>query len=451
MDLTLVKVIYLLKKLIEVPNSCEETYAQIFQAAKQHSARHVFTKLFEAQCMAQARFLDTLLPEQRQQGALLGWSVSVKDLYDIAGEVTLAGTRVLAQNAPALKDASAVQRLKRAGALLVGQTNMTELAFSGVGINPHFSTPVNPCDATLDRIPGGSSSGAAVSVALGLCQAGLGSDTGGSIRIPAALCGLVGFKGTQSRVPLQGTVALAPSLDTVCAMTRSVESCLKVDQVLSNERLDVHDRDVLGLRFLVPQTVVLDQLTAPVAKAFDRALGHLSSKGAIIQEGKCEYLDDVAQINQPGGLSPIEAWASHASAVAHQLEKIDPRVVHRMLLGRDVSVADYWDLLRRRSLWCDRVSLELAKYDGVLCPTVPMQAPPIAPLLTDDALFGETNRLLLRNTFLFNFLDGCSISIPMHAPDEFPIGLMISGARESDARVLTSAWAVERSLSQMHS
>lgn len=438
-----------LKKPIQVPNSFEETYAQIFQVAKQHAARHVFTKLFESECMAQARWLDTLRPEARQRGELLGWSVSVKDLYDIAGQVTMAGTRVLAQNAPALKDALAVQRLRRAGAVIVGQTNMTELAFSGVGINPHHNTPVNPCDERLERIPGGSSSGAAVSVALGLCQAGLGSDTGGSIRIPAALCGLVGFKSSQSRVPLQGTVALAPSLDTVCAMTRSVASCWKVDRVLSHQSLDVLERDVQGLRFLVPQSVVLDQLTQPVAKAFEAVLTYLSSKGARIEESPCDYFSEVANINQPAGLSPVEAWASHASALAHQLEKIDPRVVQRMLLGRDVSLADYWDLLRRRSSWCEQVSSQLVAYDGVLCPTVPMQAPPMAPLLTDDALFGETNRLLLRNTFLFNFLDGCSISLPMQGPDDLPMGLMISGTNASDARVLTSAWAVEKSLSQM--
>jgi aspartyl-tRNA(Asn)/glutamyl-tRNA(Gln) amidotransferase subunit A len=201
------------------------------------------------------------------------------------------------------------------------------------------------------------------------------------------------------------------------------------------------------MRFLVPQTVVLDQLTEPVANAFARALSVLSSKGASIEEQPCAYFNEVGQINQPAGLSPIEAWASHASAVAHQLHRLDPRVVQRMLLGRDVSVADYWELLRQRSTWSDAVSVRLEGYDAVLCPTVPMQAPLIAPLVKDDALFGETNRLLLRNTFLFNFLDGCSISLPMHAPDELPMGLMVSGARARDARVLKSAWAIERALS----
>ncbi len=437
-----------LNSLFSHSGGFEETFAQIFKVAQSHSARFVFTKLFESETLAQARYLDTLAPEQRNRSPLMGWSVSVKDLYDVAGEVTLAGTRVLAQNEPAKKDALAVQRLRQAGALIVGQTNMTELAFSGVGINPHYNTPVNPCDAANERIPGGSSSGAAVSVALGLCHAGLGSDTGGSIRIPAALCGLVGFKPTQSRVPLTGTVALAPSLDTACAMTRSVEDCIKVDRVLSMESLDVEKRDLLGMRFLVPQAVVLEQLSGPVAKAFARALSVLSSKGALIEERPCEFFNEVGAINQPGGLSPIEAWASHASAVAHQLERIDPRVVQRMLLGREVSVADYWQLLRQRSSWCEAVSAKIEGYDAVLCPTVPMQAPLIEPLLKDDALFGETNRLLLRNTFLFNFLDGCSISLPMQAPDELPMGLMVSGAGGRDARVLRSAWAIEHALSR---
>ena len=426
----------------------EHAYAQIFQAAKTHPARHVFTKLFESECMAQARALDTLAPEQRSRTPLLGWPVSVKDLYDIAGEVTLAGTRVLAQTPPAQRDAIAVQRLRAAGALIVGQTNMTELAFSGVGINPHYNTPVNPSDESLERIPGGSSSGAAVSVALGLCKAALGSDTGGSIRIPAALCGLVGFKATQSRVPLLGTVPLAPSLDTACAMTQSVEDCIRVDQVLSQQPLDVFERDLCGMRFLVPATVVLDQLSPQVAQAFDKTLAHLSSQGAILEHQAGEYLAEINEINQPGGLSPIEAWASHASLVSHQLEKLDARVVQRLLLGADITLTAYWDLLRRRRLWIERVSAVFEKYDGVLCPTVPMQAPAIAPLLKDDALFGETNRLLLRNTFVFNFLDGCSISLPMQAPDELPMGLMISGARGRDARILSSAWAVERAVSK---
>ena len=437
-----------LKKSLDVSSGFEQAYAQIFQAAKMPPARHVFTKLFESESMAQARALDSLAPGQRNRSPLLGWSVSVKDLYDIAGEVTLAGTRVMAQNPPAQRDAVAVQRLRRAGALIIGQTNMTELAFSGVGINPHYNTPVNPCDESLERIAGGSSSGAAVSVALGLCKAALGSDTGGSIRIPAALCGLVGFKATQSRVPLEGTVPLAPSLDTACALTRSVEDCIRVDQVLSAQQLDVYDRDLKGMRFLVPTTVVLDQLSPQVAQAFDATLAHLSAKGAIIEQQTCAYLAEVSEINQPGGLSPIEAWASHATLVSHQLERLDARVVQRLLLGRDVTLHAYWDLLHRRGLWIDRVSKALENYDGVLCPTVPMQAPAIGPLVQEDALFGETNRLLLRNTFLFNFLDGCSISLPMQAPDELPMGLMISGVRGRDARLLSSAWAVEREVSK---
>lgn len=437
-----------LKSNIAEPGGFEEAYSQIFQGAKAHPARHVFTRLFESESMAQARLLDTLTRAQLSRSALMGWSVSVKDLFDIAGEVTLAGTRVLAQNGPALRDALAVHRLRQAGAIIVGQTNMTELAFSGVGINPHYGTPVNPCDPSLERIPGGSSSGAAVSVALGLCHAALGSDTGGSIRIPAALCGLVGFKPTQSRVPLLGTVPLAPSLDTVCAISQSVEDCIKLDRVLSNEELWVEKRELSGMRFLVPKTIVLDQLSLEVARSFESALSFLSSKGAMIEEEPCAFFNEVAEINQPGGLSPIEAWASHANGLGDQLQRIDPRVVQRMLLGRDVSLTDYWTLLRRRAMWCEEVAQKIHGYDAVLCPTVPMQAPAIAPLIEEDSLFVETNRLLLRNTSLFNFLDGCSLSLPMHAPGELPMGLMISSARKSDAKVLRSAWAIEHAFSK---
>jgi aspartyl-tRNA(Asn)/glutamyl-tRNA(Gln) amidotransferase subunit A len=381
---------------------------------------------------------------------LAGLPVSVKDLYDVAGETTRAASLVRADAAPAAADATVVARLRAAGAALVGRTNMTEFAFSGVGINPHYGTPVNPASTDAagtdgaPRIPGGSSSGAAVSVALGLAVAALGSDTGGSIRIPAALCGITGFKPTTRRVPLAGAFPLSYTLDTACAMARTVSDCIAVDSVIADSAVIPRVTDAAATRLAIPRQLLLDDLDPVVARAFDRALGRLSAAGVRLEHVDLPELGELAGLNAHGGFSAAEAYAIHRHMLAARRDRYDPRVASRIDRGAGVSAADYIDLGRARLDWIARMEARLAGFDAVVCPTVPMVAPEIAPLRTDDAQFFRVNALLLRNPSVFNFFDGCSVSMPCHAPDELPVGLMLSHGPMRDAGLLGTALALER-------
>jgi aspartyl-tRNA(Asn)/glutamyl-tRNA(Gln) amidotransferase subunit A len=426
--------------------SAQDHLQHVLKAAREPAARHVFTRLYEDTALQEARAQDLRRQRGEPLGPLAGWPVSVKDLYDVAGETTRGGAVVCEGEPVAQADAPAVARLRQAGAVVLGKTAMSEFAFSGVGINPHDGTPRNPADTTLARIPGGSSSGAAVSVALGLCAAGLGSDTGGSIRIPAALCGLVGFKNTQSRVPGDGAMALARTLDTVCAMTRSVREAVVVDGVLSGQALAVQAKPLSACRFLMPETLMFDDIEAPVAQAFERSAQRLSRLGATIVRAPAAWVAEVGALNAPGGLSPIEGWAEHRHRIAQHLDRLDPRVAARMVLGRDVTAADYYQLLRKRQAWRLRAEAALQGFDALLCPTVPLLAPAIEPLVKSDEAFFTANRLLLRNTFVINFMDGCSISLPCHQPGELPVGLMLSAPGGRDADLLGVALSVEAAL-----
>jgi aspartyl-tRNA(Asn)/glutamyl-tRNA(Gln) amidotransferase subunit A len=414
--------------------------------ARDSAAAHVFTALHEESAREAARHADALARAGLSAGPLAGLPVSVKDLFDVAREPTPAGSRLRREDPPATADAVAVARLRAAGAALIGRTNMTEFAFSGVGINPHLGTPRNPCDAALARIPGGSSSGAAVSVALGIVAAALGSDTAGSIRVPAALCGVTGFKSTQSRVPLQGAFPLSHTLDTVCAMAPTVADCLVVDGVIAGAPLPVHPRTLAGVRLVLPGTVVLDALEPAVASAFSRALSALSAAGAQVVEEPLPELAEIAAINAPGGLSAVEAWATHRADMQARRDAFDPRVAARIALGEAVSAADYLRILQRRRDWIARMQARLAPFDALVCPTVPITAPAIEPLLASDEAFFRTNALLLRNTIVANFLDGCSFSLPCHAPGELPVGLMLTAPGGTDARLAEVALAAEAAL-----
>lgn len=435
-----------LRAMLTQPGSHQALIERVLAKATAPAAAHVFTALLAEPALAAARAADARLAGGEALPPLAGLPLTVKDLYDVAGRTTLAGS-VLRQGAPAAtQDAAAVARLRGAGAALIGLTNMTEFAFSGVGINPHHGTPRNACDATVARIPGGSSSGAAVSVALGLAVAGLGSDTGGSIRIPAALHGLVGFKNTQARTPLAGAFPLSFTLDTVCAMTRCVADGLLVDGVLAGAPLAVPARGVAGLRLAVPQTLMLDGLDAQVAAAWQRSLTRLSQAGAQLVELPLTELAEVAQINAPGGFSAVEGYAVHREALRTQAHRFDPRVAARLKLGEGVSAADYITMQQRRREWITRITQRLAGFDALLCPTVPIVAPPIADLVASDEAFFKANGLLLRNTFVINFMDGCSFTLPCHAPGTLPVGLMLSAPALHDAALAAVALAVESAL-----
>jgi len=404
-------------------------------------------------------FLKTMFGEARAQATLAagqalplaGLSVSVKDLFDMAGQTTAAGSTVLAGAPAALQDCPAVARLKAAGASIIGRTNMVEFAFSGVGTNPHYGTPANACDPVTPRIPGGSSSGAAVSVATGSAFIGLGSDTGGSIRIPAALNGIVGFKNTARLVPTQGALPLSTTMDTVCAMTRSVRDAVLAHEILTARQAVPRETPLSACRFAVAQSVMLDGMDATVSKAFTRTLARLRRAGATVDEIALQEILDLGSIQATGGFSAAESFAWHRDLLGANAGAYDPRVAARIQRGAAMKAFEYIDLVHARNAWIGRMESVLSDYDAVLSPTVPIVAPPIADVAPGeerDEEFFRINALLLRNTSVVNMLDGCAISIPCHAPDELPVGLMIWHGPMRDDAILGIALQVEELLKQ---
>ena len=419
--------------------SSEEILAQTAAIAKSDACRHAFMPIkthSEPGALPLGACGDPHFP-------LAGIPVSVKDLFDVAGQVTMAGSTVLATAPPASADAIAVARLRAAGAVLVGRTNMVEFAFSGVGINPHYGTPVNPADIETERIPGGSSSGAAVSVATGAALVGLGSDTGGSLRIPAALCGIVGFKSTARLVPANGAVPLSTSLDTVGALTRSVRDAVTVHEILSARAVHLAEKPLSSCRLAVARTLMQDGMSSTVAAAFEKSLHLLRQAGATIEEIALEELDELASINATGGLSAAQSHAWHRKLLTDHEAQYDSRVALRILRGARMSAADYIDLLAARQSWIARMEARLVGFDAVLSPTVPIVAPSIASVLHNDEEFFRINSVLLRNTSVVNMLDGCAISIPCHMPGQLPVGLMLWHAALHDDAVLDLALQVE--------
>ena len=387
---------------------------------------------------------------QIEKTPLAGLAVSIKDLFDVAGQTSTAGSIALRDAAPAQQDSPAVARLRRAGAAFMGRTNMVEFAFSGVGVNPHFGTPANPCDTAVARIPGGSSSGAAVSVASGAAFIGLGSDTGGSIRIPAALTGIVGFKNTARLVPTQGTVPLSHTLDTVCALTRSVQDAILAHEILAQRRVTRSMAPLGAYRLAVASSVMLDGLDATVARAWQRTLDTLRKAGARIEELGLAELNELQQIQAGGSISAAESYAWHHDLLHDKAKDYDPRVAARIQTGAAMSACDYIELLGARSRWIKRMETALQGFDAVLSPTTPVTAAPIAdvaPGAERDAAFFHLNALLLRNTSVVNMLDGCAISLPCQAPDELPVGLMVWAGALRDDPVLNIAFQIEQLLS----
>ena len=411
--------------------------------------RHTFTQTHFDQAAATAAAVDATLATGAPLPPLAGLCVSVKDLFDVQGQVTTAGSRALGDRPAAQADCPAVERLRRAGAALMGRTNMSEFAFSGVGINPHHGTPANAATRRIDpvpRIPGGSTSGGAVSVASGAAWAALGSDTGGSIRIPAALQGLVGFKNTARLTPTEGAVPLSTTLDTVCAITLSVRDAVLLHEILADRRVRVAGRPVSALRLAAPTSVMLDGLDSTVATAFERSVAVLRQAGARVDELALPALAEIGPLMASGGFSAAESWAWHRRLLATREAQYDPRVALRIRRGEHFSAADYIDLHRDRAAWIARMERAILGFDALLSPTVPIVAPPIAALVADDDAFFATNALLLRNPSIVNLLDGCALSLPCHAAGQMPVGLMVwSGALRDDA-VLDASLAIEAAL-----
>ena len=383
-----------------------------------------------------------ILRRQGVVGRLSGLPISVKDLFDVQGDVTRAGARVLPEQ-PATVDAVAIARLRAAGAVFVGRTNMTEFAYSGVGTNPHYGTPRNPFERAVGRIPGGSSSGAAVSVTDGMAVAAIGSDTGGSCRVPAALCGIAGFKPTARRVPLQGTVPLSPSYDSIGCLAQTVACCATLDGVMAGEPdVPLAAWPVRGLRLAVARNVVLDGLSGEVASAYERALGRLAAAGALLREVAFDSWNQLPELGINGGLVAAEASAWHAGRVAAQADRYDPRVLSRIRMGEQQSAADYLRMRARREALCREAQGELQWFDAVVLPAVPIAAPRIADL-ADDAAFFSANRLLLRNPAIANVLDLCALTMPCHETGAAPVGLMLFGQPMADRRLLAIGMGME--------
>jgi aspartyl-tRNA(Asn)/glutamyl-tRNA(Gln) amidotransferase subunit A len=401
-----------------------------------------FTKVYAEQARAAADAQDRLRQAGYVASPLAGLPVSIKDLFDVAGEVTFAGSKALDDRPPAEHDAPVVARLRAAGALIIGKTNMTEFAFSGVGINPHYGTPGNPYDRT--RIPGGSSAGAPVSVADGCAVVAIGTDTGGSVRIPAALCGVVGFKPTASRVPRAGATPLSTTLDSIGPLANSIACCAIADAVMAGENPSAPDEaPVPGLRLAVPQSFVLDDLAPEVADAFTEACSALSRAGARVTDLPLRELNEYPRLSDRGNLVNSEAFAWHEELLARRGNEYDPRVRSRIEFGRAVSAAAYIRLCAARADFIARVGARTVDFDGLLMPTVPITAPPITAFAADREYF-RLNGLILRNTAIINFLDRCAATLPIQPPGAPPIGLMVVGEHGADRRVLAIAGAIEQ-------
>jgi aspartyl-tRNA(Asn)/glutamyl-tRNA(Gln) amidotransferase subunit A len=324
---------------------------------------------------------------------------------------------------------------------------MTEFAYSGLGINPHYGTPRNPYDRINGRIPGGSSSGAAISVTDGMAAAAIGTDTGGSLRIPAALCGLTAFKPTASRVSREGVLPLSISLDSVGPIAPTVACCARIDAVLSGD-LDssLAPGDVTQLRLGILQGYVLEGLDADVARRFESALSILSTAGANLKEVHFSALDEIPGCYANGGIQAFEAYEWHRQLIAKHGELYDPRVLVRILRGKEISQAQYLELMSVRRRIISEAEHAFSDVDAWLLPTVPRIAPLIFDLVSDDAAYFQANAAMLRNTSIFNFLDGCALSIPCHLPGEAPVGLMLAALGGQDHNLLRVGAAIEAAL-----
>jgi aspartyl-tRNA(Asn)/glutamyl-tRNA(Gln) amidotransferase subunit A len=409
----------------------------------------VFVRLFEREARAAAAGWDVMRAAGIPVPTLAGIPISVKDLFDVAGTTTTAGSRALADAPAALHDAPVVARLRAAGAAIVGATNMTEFAMGGLGINPHYGTPKNPFDRAAARIPGGSSAGAAVSITDGMAVAAVGTDTAGSVRMPAALCGIVGFKPTARRIPLEGSVPLATTLDSIGPLGASVACCALLDAILAGEEPVVPAAIPLaGLRFAVPKTLVLDDLEPAVATAFARALKTLAKAGAQIVDIPFSELNEVRALNSSQvRFSIVEGFAWHRTLLATKRELYDPNIAVLFARGETIGAADYLDLRAKRAELVVRTRSVTEAYDAVLMPTLPLTAPRIADLEADPELHGSTNLRMIRNPGIANLIDRCAISIPIHEPGSAPVGLTLMGESMTDRRLLAIALSAEAALS----
>jgi aspartyl-tRNA(Asn)/glutamyl-tRNA(Gln) amidotransferase subunit A len=409
---------------------------------KGEGARACLT-VYRDQAKAAADAADARAKAGVSLGPIDGTIVSIKDLFDVAGEVTRVGSKVFAEEGkPATADAPVVRRLRAGGAVVVAKTNMSEFAYTGIGANPHFGTPGNPADRK--RVPGGSSSGAAVAAADGMCEIAIGTDTGGSCRIPGALCGIVGYKPSRQRIPTTGAFPLSYSIDSIGPIARSVEACARADAVMANETyVPLEPVSLNGLRIGAVVGYPIENLDETVDLKFSDAVARLNKAGAHIFEEKLSLLDDMAQVNSKGGVQPAEAFSIHRDLLSRRADAIDPNVQVRLERARTVSAADYIDMVRERARLIRSMDDRIADVDVLAWPTTPMVAPTMQEVAAPDE-FARKNAMLLRNTVIVNFFDLCAISVPIPRGSGLPAGFMLVARNGQDQRLFRIAAAIER-------
>jgi aspartyl-tRNA(Asn)/glutamyl-tRNA(Gln) amidotransferase subunit A len=408
--------------------------------------RRAFISVDEQGARSAARHIDELRRRNAHPSPFAGIPISVKDLFDLAGQRTTSGSVVLKDAPPARVDAPAIARLRAKGFVVLGRTNMTEFAYSGVGLNPHYGTPLSPFDRKSRRIPGGSSSGAAVSVADGICPLGIGTDTGGSCRIPASFCGVVGYKPSTGRIPKDGVYPLSDTLDSVGSMGRSVRCVATADAVMAGDGEDeIPERPPARISLGFPKSYETSETESEVARTFARAIAALGRGGISILDVEFPSIEEISAINTRGGITAVEAYSHHKQLIAEKGERYDPRVCRRIANGAGIPAHEYVSTLRERAMMIRRVKALLDGLDGLILPTTPNIPPPISALERDEDYL-RINFFSLRNTFVGNFLDMCAISLPVHDRGEAPVGLMIMAPWGADANLFATALAVEKVL-----
>ncbi|WP_424134768.1 amidase [Roseomonas chloroacetimidivorans] len=424
----------------------EEALARITDPAGEGSLAFVAVQADAARAAAGA--MDALRRANRAPSPYAGIPISIKDLFDQAGVVTAAGSVARGNEPPATATAPAIARLERAGFVVLGRTNMVEFAFSGTGLNPHYGTPRSPYNRATGHVPGGSSSGAAVAVADRMGFGAIGSDTGGSCRVPAALCGITGYKPTSRRVPTTGAFPLSTTLDSIGPLAPSVACCAILDAVMAGaeDATPPAAMPLEGLRLGVPSaTFLFDGLAQPVISAFDIALRRLEAAGAKLIDVALPEIAEIPAANATGGFAAAESWALHRDLIGRARDRYDPLILARIERGASMTAADLITLMAERQRIIAALAPRTAVFDAIVAPTCPLTPPTIAELASAED-FSRINLLLLRNTAVGNFLDRCSISIPCHAPGDAPVGLMLMGEHGGDTRLFSVAQAVEAAL-----
>jgi aspartyl-tRNA(Asn)/glutamyl-tRNA(Gln) amidotransferase subunit A len=420
---------------------------ETLEGIRTYRDQSVFVSLTPERAKAEAQASSKRIREGRSLGVLDGIPIAWKDLFDLEGMATTSGSKVLAREPAAGADAAVVANLKAAGMVAIGRTNMSEFAFSGLGINPHYGTPENPHSTDVPRIPGGSSSGAGVVVAAGLVPVAMGTDTGGSIRIPAAFNGTIGYKSTRGRYAMQGVYPLAKSLDSLGPLCRTVQDAVWIDTAMRGLTASTVTRGSLAdLSLVIPETVFLDEAEDGVVSAFEQAIARLSNAGVRVRHQAFPLFTELFDLMaKHGPLVTAEAYA----LLAHRINgpdaaEMDHRVVFRSKLGEKTSMPSYIEILNARERMIAAMAETIAPGELLVSPTLPHVAPPIAPLAADDDLFVRTNAKTLRNTLIGNFFDWCGVSIPCGKGDAgMPVGLLLSGLPNADEHLLCAALAVE--------